>query len=65
MKKHLTAAALMACLTLPAFAANKFVAASPEEPLHRRAIVLCVVVLVALQAWKHRPALPPAGMNQP
>ncbi|NYE63472.1 hypothetical protein FHW58_004702 [Duganella sp. 1224] len=59
MKKYLTAGLLAACLTAPAFAANnKFVAQSPEEPLHRRAIVLCMAVMIGLQYLRHLPNLP-------
>ena len=59
MKKYLTAGILAACLTAPAFAAtNKLVAQSPEEPLHRRAIVLCMVVMIGLQYLRHLPNLP-------
>jgi len=53
VKKYLTAGLLAACLTAPALAANsKLIAKSPEEPVHRRSIVLCVAVLVGLHAYK-------------
>nr|WP_315252669.1 hypothetical protein [uncultured Duganella sp.] len=59
MKKYLYAGILTACLAAPAFAANtKFAVNSPEEPLHRRAILLCVVVVLALHALRHAPPLP-------
>jgi hypothetical protein len=59
MKKYLTAGILAVCLTAPAFAApNKFVVQSPEEPLHRRAVVLCMGVLISLQYLRHLPNLP-------
>jgi hypothetical protein len=58
MKKYLTAGLLTACLAVPAFAAtSKLVPQSPEEPLHRRAILLCMAVVVVLQAYKHRPRI--------
>lgn len=58
MKKYLTAGLLTACLAAPAFAAtSKLVPQSPEEPLHRRAILLCMAVVVVLQAYKHRPRI--------
>jgi hypothetical protein len=58
MKKYLTAGLLTACLAAPAFAATNQVAPqSPEEPLHRRAILLCMAVVVVLQACKHRPRI--------
>ena len=56
MKKYLYAGLLTACLTAPAFAANsKAAPRTPEEPLHRRTIALCVAMLVGLHAYKHRP----------
>lgn len=58
MKKYLTAGILAACLTVPAFAANKLNAQSPDEPLHRRAIVLCMVMMIGLQYLRHLPNLP-------
>ncbi|MYM21203.1 hypothetical protein GTP46_00885 [Duganella sp. FT135W] len=59
MKKYLYAGLLTACLAAPAFAAaNKLVPQSPEEPLHRRAVFLCMVVVVGLEAYKRRPRLP-------
>lgn len=51
MKKSLFAMALATCISAPAFAATtKFFVESPDEPLHRRAIVLCIVVTLVLQA---------------
>lgn len=59
MKKYLTAGVLAACLTAPAFATtNKFSAQSPDEPLHRRAIVLCMVMMIGLQYLRYLPNLP-------
>ncbi|MYM72529.1 hypothetical protein GTP56_10000 [Duganella sp. FT134W] len=59
MKKTLYAGLLAACLSAPAFAAsNKFVAQTPDEPIHRRAVLLCVAVLMGLQALRYRPQLP-------
>ena len=59
MKKYLYAGLLTACLAAPAFAANtKFAPHSPEEPLHRRAVVLCMGVLISLQYLRHLPNLP-------
>lgn len=64
MKKYLTAGLLAACLTAPAFAAtNKFNAQSPDEPLHRRAIVLCMVVMIGVQYLRHLPVLPRRTAN--
>ncbi|NGZ82893.1 hypothetical protein [Duganella aceris] len=58
MKKYLTAGLLAACLTAPALAVNsKLIAKSPDEPVHRRAIVLCIAVLVGLHAYSRRPKL--------
>lgn len=55
MKKYLTAGLLAACLTAPALAANsKLISKSPEEPVHRRSIVLCVAVLVGLHSYQRR-----------
>ncbi|MRX08113.1 hypothetical protein GJ697_09740 [Pseudoduganella sp. FT25W] len=59
MKKYLLAGALAACLSAPVFAANnKFVAQSPEEPLHKRSVLLCMAVLVGLHYLRHMPNLP-------
>jgi hypothetical protein len=59
MKKYLYAGLLTACLAAPAFATNsKFSPQSPEEPLHRRAILLCVGVVLCLHAMRHAPRLP-------
>lgn len=59
MKKMLYAGLLAACLSAPAFAAsNKFVAQTPDEPMHRRAVLLCMAVIVGLQSLRHMPKLP-------
>jgi hypothetical protein len=59
MKKYLTAGILAACLTAPAFAAtNKLNAQTPDEPLRRRAVVLCMVAMIGLQYLRHLPNLP-------
>ncbi|MHA4869229.1 hypothetical protein ACXZ1M_16170 [Duganella sp. PWIR1] len=63
MKKYAYAALLSATLAAPAMAANKFAAQTPEEPLHRRAILLCVAVVVCLHACRHRPPLPHSAMS--
>jgi hypothetical protein len=57
MKKYLYAGLLAACLATPAFAANhKLTASSPDEPLHRRTIVLCMALFVGLHAYQRRQA---------
>ncbi|MRW87027.1 hypothetical protein GJ698_23440 [Pseudoduganella sp. FT26W] len=59
MKKYLYAGVLAACLSAPVFAANsKFVAQSPEEPLHKRSVLLCMAVLVGLHYLRHLPGVP-------
>lgn len=59
MKKTLYAGLLAACLSAPAFAAsNKFVAQTPDEPMHRRAVLLCMAVMVGLQSLRYLPKLP-------
>ena len=59
MKKYLYAGLLTVCLAVPAVAANsKFMTQTPEEPLHRRAILLGVGVMLALQAFRYIPRLP-------
>ncbi|MRW93779.1 hypothetical protein GJ699_27665 [Duganella sp. FT80W] len=59
MKKYFFAGAIAACLAGSAVAADsKFLAKSPEQPVHHRAILLCVGVLLVLQALKHPPILP-------
>jgi hypothetical protein len=46
-------------MAVPAYAANnKFVTESPEQPLHRRAILLGIVAMLALQAIRYIPPLP-------
>ncbi|MYM70148.1 hypothetical protein GTP45_25575 [Pseudoduganella sp. FT55W] len=56
MKKYLYAGLLAVSIAGPALAAApKFVPQSPEEPLHRRAILVCMAVVVGLQAYRHRP----------
>ena len=60
MKKYLYAGLLATTLCAPVFAQNKFVAASPEDPLHRRSVALCIVVLVGLRAFSLRKVLPQA-----
>ncbi|MTV40343.1 hypothetical protein [Duganella radicis] len=58
MKKYLCAGLLTACLSAPAFAAtSKFIPQSPDEPLHRRTVVLCVALIIGLQAYKHHPRI--------
>ena len=51
MKKHIYAALLALTLAAPAFAQSKLTSASPEEPVHRRAIVGCMALLVGLHAY--------------
>ena len=60
MKKHLYAGLLTAVLAAPALAAvpNKFAPKSPQDPLHRSSILLCVTVLIGLGAYRHRPRMP-------
>ena len=48
MKKYLLAALLATSLFIPAFAQSKFVAESPEHPVHRRTVVASMAVLVVL-----------------
>ena len=55
MKKYLTAGLLAVCLTAPALAANsKLIPKSPDEPVHRRTIVLCVAVMIGLHSYRRR-----------
>jgi hypothetical protein len=54
---------LTACLAAPAFAStSKLIPQSPDEPLHRRAILLCMVMIAGLQAYKHRPRIVPRDL---
>lgn len=56
MKKYLYAGLLSVCLAGPALAATgKFVPESPDEPLRRRSVLLCMAVVLAVQAFKYRP----------
>lgn len=55
MKKYLFAGLLAACLTTSAFAAShKTAAHTPDQPLPRSAILLCMGLLVGLHAYKSR-----------
>jgi hypothetical protein len=55
LKKHLYTGVLAVCLAAPAAAVtNKLSTKSPDEPVHRRAIVLCMAVCIGLRAYKHR-----------
>jgi hypothetical protein len=62
MKKYLHAAllatTLATALSAPAYAQSKFIVSSPEDPLHRRTVVICAVLLVALHAYTRRGRLP-------
>jgi len=58
MKKYVFAGLLATTMLAPAFAQSKFVPNSPADPLHRRTIAICAVVLVALQAYSSRSKLP-------
>jgi hypothetical protein len=55
MKKYLAAGFLAACLTAPACATSgKPATRSPNDPLPRSAIMLCMGLLVAAHAYKRR-----------
>ena len=55
MKKHLYASLLAACLTVPAVAAPlKLSAKSPDDPVRRSAVVLCIAVFVGLHTYQRR-----------
>lgn len=55
MKNRLVAGLLAACLITPAFASNsKLVAKAPDEPLHRRTIVLTMALFIGLHTYKRR-----------
>jgi hypothetical protein len=55
MKKYLIAGLLATCLTAPAFAAaGKPATRSPDDPLPRSAIVLCIGLLIGAHAYKSR-----------
>jgi hypothetical protein len=58
MKKYVLAGLLATTMLSPAFAQSKFVPNSPADPLHRRTVAICALVLVALQAYAKRGALP-------
>jgi hypothetical protein len=58
VKKFLYAGVLATCLATPAFASTKLVIQSPEDPVHRRAVLLCIAVVIALQTLQHMPRLP-------
>ncbi|MQA23469.1 hypothetical protein [Rugamonas rivuli] len=55
MKKHLYAGILAITLATPAFAApTAFHPSAPDEPLHRRAVLSCMLLLVGLHAYSRR-----------
>lgn len=58
MKKYVYAGLLAATLFSPAFAQSKFVAQSPEDPLHRRSIVACAVLLVIIHSYARLGSMP-------
>lgn len=58
MKKYVYAGLLAATLFSPAFAQSKFVAQSPEDPLHRRSIVACAALLVIIHSYARRSSMP-------
>lgn len=65
MKKYLYTGLLAATLATPALAATtKLTPQSPDEPLHRRAIILCIAVVVGLNAYKHRPRIQQRHMQR-
>ena len=66
MKKYLYASILAASLAVPAFAAtSKSATSSPEEPLHRRAVLLGIAIVLGLQALRYAPSLPARRAYQP
>jgi hypothetical protein len=59
MKKYLYAGVVAASLSAPVFAAApQLTPQSPEEPLHRRTVLVCMAVLIGLQYLRHLPSLP-------
>ncbi|MYM28751.1 hypothetical protein GTP58_10490 [Duganella sp. CY15W] len=56
MKKYLYAGLLAVSLATPALAAaTKLTPQSPDEPLRPRAIILCIAVVIGLNAYRYRP----------
>ena len=67
MKKYIFAGLMAATCTFPAFAADsKFIAASPDAPVHRRTLLLTIAALMLVSASpmrlpkKPEPATPPS-----
>lgn len=54
MKKYLYAGLLAATLSLPALAQSKFVPESPEHPIHLRAVIAGMALLIVLGLAKPR-----------
>lgn len=55
MKNRIVAGLLAACLISPAFASDhKLAVKSPDEPLHRSAIVLYMAIFIGLHTYKRR-----------
>ena len=52
MKNYLFAGLMATSLITPAFAQSKFAAESPEDPLHGRAVIGSMVLLVVLRMMK-------------
>ena len=57
MKKYLFAGLLATTLFTPAFAQSRFFAKSPDDPLHGRAVVASMALIVVLRLV--RPAVLP------
>jgi len=58
MKQYLFAGLLASTLFSPAFAQGKFVAESPEQPVHSRTVVASMALLVVLGLAKPRLSMP-------
>jgi hypothetical protein len=52
MKNYLFAGLMATALFTPAFAQSKFFAESPEDPLHGRAVIASMVLLIVLRLIK-------------
>ena len=52
MNKQIISGLLMAAALTPAAAAPLFSRQSPEDPIHRRTIALCMLLGVGLRAYK-------------
>jgi len=65
MNKQIISGLLMAAALTPAAAAPLFSPKSPDDPIHRRTIALCMLLGVGLRAYKRGTLPSPSGAMMP